>query len=81
MPILSFNQVWKVFGIGLIVGAILGFLIIQIFNSRYEVTTGGNVNVIKVDKWTGKSWKLLRLGAPEGEAGISSFAWMPIEER
>ncbi len=47
------------FIIGIIIGFILSYGIYHIVGNRYEISSGGpqNMIIIKVDKFSGKSWK------------------------
>jgi hypothetical protein len=42
---------------GVIIGLVLAFLYCHYFAPRYEVKKSGT-NTIKVDRWTGQSWRL-----------------------
>ena len=44
--------------LGIIIGLILAFLYFHFFAPRYEITKTG-LSTIKIDKWTGQSWRLI----------------------
>lgn len=41
---------------GIIIGIVLSFLYFNFFSPRYEITKTA-VSTIKIDKWTGQSWR------------------------
>jgi hypothetical protein len=41
---------------GLVIGLLVSFLYFQFFAPRYEIKKEG-VSVIKIDRWTGQSWR------------------------
>jgi hypothetical protein len=52
------NKDKKYLILGIIIGLVLAFLYFHFFAPRYEITKTG-LSTIKVDKWTGQSWRLV----------------------
>ncbi len=44
--------------LGIIIGLVLAFLYFHFFAPRYEITKT-DLSTIKIDKWTGQSWRLV----------------------
>ena len=54
---------WKSFLIGLFVGVVLTLVAVWAIGSRYRVTSigsGWTATGVKLDTWSGKSWRLDR---------------------
>lgn len=68
---------WKSF----LLGVAAGGLVILILVSRYSVTVpGANAAIIKLDRWTGRSW--LAMHHKELDSGGDSsyvWRWVPME--
>jgi hypothetical protein len=52
------NKDKKYLILGIIIGLVLAFLYFHFFAPRYEITKTG-LSTIKIDKWTGQSWRLI----------------------
>jgi len=48
---------WKSFIIGMLIGLFIGLALFYEFGERYEVRGTAPI-IIKMDKWTGKTWLL-----------------------
>jgi len=50
--------------IGIVIGILIGVLGSYMLGNRYDIKSSGpyGVVIVKVDKWTGKTWKLNTLG-------------------
>ncbi|MDL1972329.1 MAG: hypothetical protein LWW78_03700 [Deltaproteobacteria bacterium] len=57
---------WKTFLIGVICGVLISLSLIYFIGNRYVIVTAGSDWVLRLDKWTGKTWVLL-LGWGWGE--------------
>ncbi len=44
--------------LGIIIGLVLAFFYFHFFAPRYEITKT-DISTIKIDKWTGQSWRLV----------------------
>ncbi|MCK4271125.1 hypothetical protein KAX22_00640 [bacterium] len=59
---------WKSFMLGVIIGLIVGFLIFSNMGNRYYVALNDAGGAIKINKWTGQTWRL----------GQEPFRWVPL---
>lgn len=47
------KNIWLGLGVGLLLGVVISSMIL----GRYSVVGGGGEYFVKLDKWTGKTWK------------------------
>lgn len=74
---------WKSFLMGVVTGLIVGFLLFSILGSRYEVNSSSPQGffMIKLDKWTGKSWMTRYYEETKGDRSIKIWYWEELKDK
>jgi len=64
---------WRTFLIGVICGILISLSLIYFIGDRYVIVTGGPYQafVLRLDKWTGKTWVYAYLGEKRGWKVVS----------
>jgi len=67
---------WSMLAIGLIVGGVVGWFSHAAVSGRYFVAVAADNRPIRLDRWTGRAWRITYEGQGENHRAV----WSAIEE-